>query len=295
MKFSVRLARKEDKEPLMRFVSKTWPWGDYVPRVWDEWLLDSNGRLFVATCNGEPVGMNHVRFLGEGMAWLEGVRVKPEMRGMGVATLLGRHAMNYARRVGMKWTGLLSAEDNYTAHRQIERMRMKKVCSFGLYEWEKEKTERSMRVPVRIAGPNELTIFRSGVTHSPEYAATKGNFALDWTVKSFAKYGYGRLLREGRVFLPEVKNNEMYENFSAVVSSREGGRENSLMVSFICGKPSITSGMLTELTRSWKGDGRVYAMVCETKDAVSALQDAGFKRENGFLFFRRRISEQRDF
>ncbi len=266
-----------------------------MPGVWDEWLLDSNGRIFVATCNGEPVGMNHVRFLDEGMAWLEGVRVKPEMRGRGVATLLGRHALNYARKIGMKWAGLLSAEDNYTAHRQIARMKMERVGSFGLYEWEKGKAERSVGIPIRMAGSTELAIFRSGVRHSPEYAATMGNFALGWTVRSFAKYGYRRLLREGLVFLPDVKNNERYENFSVVVGSRQVGKEKSLMVSFICGSPSTTSGMLTEITKSWTGGGRVYAMVGETKDAVSALQDAGFQRENGFFFFRRRISEQRDF
>ena len=57
----VRRAREEDRDAVLAFSSQTWEWGDYIAYVWDEWLHDENGALFVATLDRQPVGIANLR------------------------------------------------------------------------------------------------------------------------------------------------------------------------------------------------------------------------------------------
>ncbi len=81
----IRPARSEDREAVLAFSSHTWDWGDYIEYVWDEWLHDPQGMLFVATSDGQPVGVAHIRMLNKTEAWLEGMRVAPAFRRQGIA------------------------------------------------------------------------------------------------------------------------------------------------------------------------------------------------------------------
>ena len=91
-----RPARPSDKAPLMSFIREVWGGHDYIPYVWDWWLKDRTGKMFVVEVDGVPVGMNRVRFLEDGSAWFEGVRVHPDFRGKGLATMLGENSMKVA-------------------------------------------------------------------------------------------------------------------------------------------------------------------------------------------------------
>src|SRR5258708_21232622 len=73
----IRPARPEDREAVLAFSAHTWEWGDYIEYVWDEWLHDPQGMLFVATSDGQPVGIGHMRMLTKTEAWLEGLRICP--------------------------------------------------------------------------------------------------------------------------------------------------------------------------------------------------------------------------
>ena len=72
--FEVRPARPEDREAVLAFCQQTWEWGDYLEYVWDEWLNNSQGKLFVATKDGQPVAVANMRMLNKTEAWFEGMR-----------------------------------------------------------------------------------------------------------------------------------------------------------------------------------------------------------------------------
>jgi Acetyltransferase (GNAT) family len=100
----VRMARPEDRAAVLSFASTTWNGSDYIPEVWDDWVVPSEGVMLVATVGaatggqgprdlsgrdlqvGQPVAMSRVTMLSPTEAWLEGIRVDPRVRGMGVAT-----------------------------------------------------------------------------------------------------------------------------------------------------------------------------------------------------------------
>src|SRR5436853_4874457 len=97
----IRPARPEDREAVLAFCKHTWEWGDYIEYVWDEWLHDPQGVLFVATIDGRPVAISHLRMLSPTStpeAWLEGMRVDPAHRHQGLAIALDGAMMTEAKK-----------------------------------------------------------------------------------------------------------------------------------------------------------------------------------------------------
>lgn len=90
----VRPARAEDKAAVLAFCEQTWDHQkDYIPLVWDKWLADETGRIFVAVVDGLPVAMQRVVLMSDDEAWWEGLRVDPNYRGQGLVSVL-RSPMN---------------------------------------------------------------------------------------------------------------------------------------------------------------------------------------------------------
>ena len=90
----IRRAREEDKDPVLEFCKGTFSWGDYISEVWDKW--NSSGTLYVCEKKGTVLGVYHIAFLSGG-AWLEGMRVHPAYRKMGLGTMMMRHAESVIR------------------------------------------------------------------------------------------------------------------------------------------------------------------------------------------------------
>ncbi|MEM3685076.1 MAG: GNAT family N-acetyltransferase [Conexivisphaerales archaeon] len=246
MNIIVREANLNDKPAIMQFVSKTWSWGDYIPDVWDEWYRDRNGRIFVAEYNGLPVGMNHIRYLEEGVGWLEGVRVHPDFRGRGVATALGEHAMQYGKRLGATKFRLISAVKNIVAHRQIMRMGMKEVCRFSILRCEQDV--ESVETAARIEDSRQA---ENLIKHTREYQAMKGFFGDRWAMRSMQEYGFKKLVDEGRVFY--LKDGNAYS--IAVASMDSFGSEKFGQISFIAGDYGFAIKLARILTRHFFSQG----------------------------------------
>ena len=102
----VRRVTPADKEAVLAFATSTWDGWDYIPSVFDHWVSAPDG-VFLAVLpapaadgappldtTGEPldpervIAISRVTFLSDEDAWIEGIRVDPRVRGMGIATVL---------------------------------------------------------------------------------------------------------------------------------------------------------------------------------------------------------------
>ncbi len=128
----IRFARPEDREPVLAFCRNTWSWGDYVEYQWDDWLHNPDGRLFVATINGQPAGIVHMCMLTTSDAWLQGLRVDPQFRRQGLAEALNNAALLEAMQRGATYARLLIEAGNTPSIRVAERIFMRKVAGFSL-------------------------------------------------------------------------------------------------------------------------------------------------------------------
>ena len=129
----VRPARPEDHDAVLAFCQQTWDWGDYIEHVWEEWLNNPQGKLIVATIEGQPVGITNVRMLNATEAWFEGMRTDPALRKQGVASALFDAQVSEAIQRGATTTRLITEATNTAAIRLLERSAMLRVGAYVIY------------------------------------------------------------------------------------------------------------------------------------------------------------------
>jgi len=135
MQIEVRPAQAEDKEAVLAFTAHTWEdeEGDYIRLVWDRWLRDRHGRMFVATADGQPVSVAHVALPSRTEAWFEGMRVDPNFRRQGIAAQVQQACLAYAREQGRRVARLATGAENYASQRLTEQGGFRRVATFRHY------------------------------------------------------------------------------------------------------------------------------------------------------------------
>jgi GNAT superfamily N-acetyltransferase len=129
-----RAAQPEDRAAVLAFCAHTWDWGDYLPQVWDDWLSAPSGRLLVATLEGRPVAVQHLRMMSAEEGWLEGMRVDPSVRGQGIGGVLGARGQAEARALWARVVRLANHSDNQVAQHLIASGQFEQVGTFVVYE-----------------------------------------------------------------------------------------------------------------------------------------------------------------
>ncbi|MGZ6365627.1 MAG: N-acetyltransferase family protein [Ktedonobacteraceae bacterium] len=129
----VRPARPEDREAVLAFCQQTWEWGDYIEHVWDEWLNNPQGKLFVATIDGQPVGVTNIRMLNKTEAWFEGMRIDPTFRQQGIASALFIAQLTEAKQRGATTIRLITESTNIASIHLLERSAMNRIGSYAMY------------------------------------------------------------------------------------------------------------------------------------------------------------------
>ncbi|MGF1487368.1 MAG: GNAT family N-acetyltransferase [Prochloraceae cyanobacterium] len=91
IKPQIRLAKKSDKDTVLGFCKNTWKdQKDFVLNFWDEWIEESENKLFVATLEEVPVALIKIDFLSNSETWWKALRVDPNYRSLGISKILDR-------------------------------------------------------------------------------------------------------------------------------------------------------------------------------------------------------------
>ena len=130
---AVRRARAGDRDEVLAFCATTWPNGDYIEYVWDEWLADEEGALLVAAVDERPVAIVHVRMMSRDEAWLEGMRVNPAERRRGIGGTLTSRALVAARERGATVARLFVDSDNTVSQQLVSRFGLQRVAEVVRY------------------------------------------------------------------------------------------------------------------------------------------------------------------
>jgi GNAT superfamily N-acetyltransferase len=277
----VRPARPSDKEALMGFIKGIWGGQDYIPYVWDDWLYDPAGRMFVVEVDGVPVGMNRVRFLEDGSAWFEGVRVHPKFRGMGLASMLGENSVEVAKARGVRVFRLTSGSTNKPAHRQVARMKFEEVTRVSMYE-PPVRHRFQPRRDVDKVGPSRTTEVISMIIGSREFKLGTGKYWDNLSAISLTKKTIAQLVREGSVWV----------SGDAVGVSKMGGEgiEKWRQVCFVGGGTEGAMRIVEHafsLERKRKGL-RKFVFLPHGSKLITALRKDGFKLDFSMVLFERR-------
>ena len=265
----------------MSFIKDVWGGHDYIPRVWDDWIRDRSAKMFVLEADGKQVAMNRVRFLEDGSAWFEGVRVHPSYRGMGLASMLGEYSMKVASQKGARVYRLTSNSRNKPAHRQVARIRFGEISRVSVYEPEKGK-KFGPQAGVRMATASDVDLVRRAVEMSKEYTLGAGVMWDSFTAISLTDKVIASNVRDGSVFMSD----------GAVAVARPGreGKEVWNQICFLSGKADPAVRLVrhifgTKGRADWK-----IVFVPQRSPLVGALRRGGMKRSFSLVLFERKAA-----
>lgn len=89
--------RAADRERVVEISRDIWDGHDYLPRVFDEWLMDAGAAFQAAELEGVVVGVQRLRPIAPGLVWYEGLRVASTHRRQGFARAMIASAIADAR------------------------------------------------------------------------------------------------------------------------------------------------------------------------------------------------------
>jgi GNAT superfamily N-acetyltransferase len=274
----IRKATPSDKHAIMEFVKDIWRGHDYIPHVWDDWIRDRNGRMFVAEVDGRPVAMNRIRFMDDESGWLEGVRVHPQYRRRGLATVLGLNSVRFARKRGIRTVRLTSGYSNKPAHGQVAKMGFEEMARMSLYV-KPEKIRFRPPKGVRRAKPSDLPSVWGRIKSSREYLAGGGvywdGFAATSITRSTLAHRVegGSVLLSGEAIAIASRGGEGSEAWRQVCFATGPHRDLELLLRYVFGRKE-------RFKTTWS---IVYAPA--RSPLVRTLAKVGLTRWSTFLLF----------
>ncbi len=276
-KIYVRKARSSDREAVFKFCEKTWSWGDYIPKVWNKWLREKNGRVFVATINGVPVGISHLSVDKPREVWLSAARTNPKYRRMGVATAITRKCLEYAKRKGAEVARLVTESDNVAALAVLQKLGFKSIAEFAEMVTENVTEEKSKSS--KWAEENETEAIWSYLQTSETYRKAAGLYTVLFHWFSLEKQDLKQFVEQRKVIVHRNERGEVNGLTLIDDTTAREWRESTMQTCYIDGDYDAVLGMIKFLKNHCCGLGvkRIYGFTCNRKPITRALEELGFK------------------
>jgi RimJ/RimL family protein N-acetyltransferase len=273
----VRKARSSDREAVLRFCEKTWSWGDYVPKVWDKWLKERNGGVFVATINGVPVGISHLSVDKPGEVWLSAARTDPNYRRMGVATTITRKCLEYAKKKGAKTARLVTESNNKAAQAVVEKLGFKPVAEFVEMVTENVKGERSEKS--RFVKKDETEEIWNYLPNSKTYCSATGLYTVLFHWFSLDKDTLKRFIEEQKVIVHENEKGELNGLTLIDDATARQWHEDTIQTCYIDGDNNAVLDMIRFLKSHCYDLGikKIYGFTPNRKPITTALEKLDFE------------------
>lgn len=200
----IRPARAGDREAVSAISAQIWDGDDYVPKVFDKWLGDSTGEFSLVCVDGEVAGFGKLTMLNAEDAWLEGLRMGKNHRGLGLAKSLTKYYVNLCRERGVNSLRLSTFVENHESLHIIETHGFRRIASFKLLTAQPGVNRLD---PAGIGPVSDLAELRKAIDR--ELLAERGGLlSFDFTFEPvrdellrelLAERGVFALRRDGRV------------------------------------------------------------------------------------------------
>lgn len=211
-----RPALYKDTLDVNELTSTIWEGHDYVPRMWEKWLTDSQGLLVVAEFSGRVVGLVKLSYINPEEWWLEGLRVHPKFEGRGIASRLHDYILAYWQTKCGGLLRLATGSHRLAVHHLCERTGFIRIAEFSIYA---AATIHSIKVgnfsPIKS---NEKFEAFTHISHSPITSLSSNLMNLGWQWVTVCEQQVSKAIdkgkawwwmdREGVLLLSEDTNDE---------------------------------------------------------------------------------------
>jgi hypothetical protein len=151
----VRRAIESDREAVLAFATRTWHDWDYIPNAWPVWIDAADGAFLVGMVGeraagdhdahvdaegnalgvGQVVAITRIAMVSPTEGWLEGIRVDPRVRGMGVAADLQVAELHWVAAQRATILRYATGATNEASHRLGARDGIVQIAAFRAWWW----------------------------------------------------------------------------------------------------------------------------------------------------------------
>ena len=276
---AVRPARAEDQGAVLAFCQHTFSWGDYIPEVWDAWLADVNGQMFVALLANQPVGVVHVALVN-GVAWMEGMRVHPDFRRHGIGGTLEIAAHAFAHEKGCRTARLATSVKNTAAQGLLAKLGYRRAAQF--VEWETEPARGDFAV-ARVATEADLPDLLARWNQSEIHAvcAVVPDRRWHWIELTPARV---------REQIARGEARATAHGFALLLAFDESDW-NGLSLHALVGdeETAFALALAARGEAEYRGYRRVEAILVDHAALNAALERAGYRRKGGMFVYEQEV------
>ncbi len=272
----VRAARASDQDTILAFCRNTFHWGDYISEVWNAWLADTNGQLFVGVVDEQTVGLLHAALHADA-SWLEGMRVHPDFRRRHVASAMTAAAGAWARARGCRVARLATSIKNIPAQHMLAANGYRRIAQFN--EWSADPAPRDFSA-WRVAGENDLPAILATWEGAAARAASSAVVPdRHWRWCALTPARLREQIRAGEVRLAP--------NGFALLLAFDENDWHGLTLHALAGDAD-TAHALALAARgeaASRGYAHLEAMLADEPGLSAALEHAGYRRDSAMLIY----------
>ncbi len=240
-RLEIRDAIAEDKDAILDFCRDTWDWGDYIDMVWDDWLNDPDGKLIVGVLDGVPVAVVHICISPAGEGWIEGMRIKPELRDKQIGTSLSNYCVKEMVKANVRVARYMTASSNRPVQRISEKHGFARFGScYVLWAGLKDGQARLAKLQPDCADEIWAHIEKSEI-----YKAGYGLYSVGWIYHELNKERLIYHLERGEVYT--LAGEEPLDAFGIISTS---WLHKGPVIGYLDGKNVHSMGVLVSEARS---------------------------------------------
>ena len=271
MKLYFRDLTKKDISAILDISKDIWEGDDYIPDVIERWLNDKDNLAYGAFLEEEMkelIGLGRVKMFPNGVAWLEGGRVKMTHQKQGIGRNLMKYAIDYAIQAGARVAQYDTSSRNFGS---------KSLAKF--HGFEEKKRMEVLECEVNKLQPREYDF--SDIREISNEEAKKTYSRMD--------IGPGEEINIGWSYIPlsslEDKNSLWLTNSEAILqkidiqshTQPENPRENEVWI-IVYGDPLAVCKLISYTLNFEinKDEIDLIELYCKT-EALEYIKELGFK------------------
>lgn len=134
MASKIRKLLYSDLGDIMGISRHTWDGHDYLLCVAGNWLQDQNCHFHGIEVDGHVVAVGNLRIIEDGKTgWMEGLRVHPEHRGIGLANEITKYLITKAKRLGVQRLRYTTANRNRASLKLARMAGFSKILGMAVF------------------------------------------------------------------------------------------------------------------------------------------------------------------
>lgn len=289
MTITYRPAQPQDKEAVLAFTKNTWPWGDYIAWVWDDWLARPQAELSVADSAGQPVAVAMASLLSPTEGWLQGLRVHPAFRRQGIADGMTDYQLHWLRERQAVFVRLGVYASNPATQTLAPRAGFRRLATFSILPRAAALPDAPGPLPTRLTDADAADAWRL-LRRSTVYRAAAGLYATDWMFHTLTEAKLALEIAQGAVLGLRGQNG----GWSALAITATDAEAETLLIGYVDGEAGPLAELPGALARWARQSGleKVLAMLPPAPEVLSMFVDAdygGDESEGPMYVYERRL------